>query len=219
MKLKKIASLMLAGVMAVSMLTACGEGTNEIVDPNPDPAPSTSDVVSTVDKAIKAYNSKATVEVTESAKMNTRVDELVKKFSYQELQDKKIIAWNLESIFDQNMTELPKQLNAKDLTLDGDNWYYAIIDGSTVSGTTAMVKAANKIADQIDGLKDEFIVEGGNSYWVGGYYEPTHIWIENDTSYTADYTMYVYQVNATKAGDSSVPLTIAVLHTTTSQKV
>ena len=29
MKLKKIASLMLAGVMAVSMLTACGEGKNE----------------------------------------------------------------------------------------------------------------------------------------------------------------------------------------------
>ena len=187
--------------------------------PNPDPAPSTSDVVSTVDKAIKAYNSKATVEVTESAKMNTRVDELVKKFSYQELQDKEIIAWNLESIFDQNMTELPKQLDADMLTLDGDNWYYAIIDGSTVSGTTAMVKAANKIADQIDGLKDEFIVEGGNSYWVDGFYGPTHIWIENDTSYTADYTMYVYQVNATKAGDSSVPLTIAVLHTTTSQKV
>ena len=28
MKLKKIASLALAGIMAVSMLTACGEGTN-----------------------------------------------------------------------------------------------------------------------------------------------------------------------------------------------
>ena len=199
MKLKKIASLMLAGVMAVSMLTACGEGANEIVDPNPNPAPSTSDVVSTVDEAIKTYNSKATVKVVESAKMNTRVDELVEKYSYQELKDKNIIVRNLKSIFDQNMTELPEQLNVDALTLDGDNWYYAIIDDGTVSGTTAMVKAANKIADQIDGLKDEFIVEGGDHYWVGSYFKPTHIWIENDTSYTADYTMYVYQVNATKA--------------------
>ena len=219
MKLKKIASLMLAGIMAVSMLTACGEGANEIVDPNPNPAPSTSDVVSTVDEAIKAYNSKATVEVVESAKMNTRVDELVEKYSYQELKDKNIIVRNLKSIFDQKMEELPEQLNAADLTLGGDNWYYAIVDAGAVSGTTAMVKAANQIADQIDGLKDEFIVEGGHYYWVGGFYNSTHIWIEDDTSYTADYTMYVYQVNATKAGDSSVPLTIAVLHTTTSQKV
>ena len=219
MKLKKIASLMLAGVMAVSMLTACGEGTNEIVDPNPDPAPSTSDVVSTVDEAIKAYNSKATVEVVESAKMNTRVDELVEKFSYQELQEKEIIAWNLKSIFDQKMEELPDQLDVDDLTLGGDNWYYAVVDAGAVSGTTAMVKAANQIADQIDGLKDEFIVQGGHYYRTWNHGRWVTIWVEDDTSYTADYTMYVYQVNATKAGDSSVPLTIAVLHTTTSQKV
>ena len=48
MKLKKIASLALAGIMAVSMLTACGEGTNNGDSGSSSSQPTTASVVSTV---------------------------------------------------------------------------------------------------------------------------------------------------------------------------
>ena len=49
MKLKKIASLALAGIMAVSMLTACGEGGKKEEDPS-------SSEVTTVSGAAAALN-------------------------------------------------------------------------------------------------------------------------------------------------------------------
>ena len=52
MKLKKIASLALAGIMAVSMLTACGEGTNNSNSGSSSSQPTTASVVSTVKNAI-----------------------------------------------------------------------------------------------------------------------------------------------------------------------
>ena len=60
MKLKKIASLMLAGVMAVSMLTACGSngntGNGNNGNENPDPTPATTSVVDAVNKGQSAAN-------------------------------------------------------------------------------------------------------------------------------------------------------------------
>ena len=60
MKLKKIASLMLAGVMAVSMLTACGSngntGNGNNGNENPDPTPATTSVVDAVNKGQSATN-------------------------------------------------------------------------------------------------------------------------------------------------------------------
>lgn len=60
MKLKKIASLMLAGVMAVSMLTACGNnggtGNGNNGNENPDPTPATTSVVDAVNKGQSAAN-------------------------------------------------------------------------------------------------------------------------------------------------------------------
>ena len=224
MKLKKIASLALAGIMAVSMLTACGEGSNEIVNPNPDPTPSTSDVVSTFDEAMKAYVPNATVNVTESDFLNGRIDKLVADMSYQELKrgDFAAIKAAVASAFKDEfgypaMGDLKAdELDQETLAKNGQSWFYDVVDVGSVSGTTALVKAANMIADEMDGLEDEFIVQGGHYY---RYHKRPIIWVEDDTSYTADYTMYVYQVNATSTGDSSVPLTIAVLKVNVSQKV
>ena len=60
MKLKKIASLMLAGVMAVSVLTACGSngntGNGNNGNENPDPTPATTSVVDAVNKGQSAAN-------------------------------------------------------------------------------------------------------------------------------------------------------------------
>ena len=61
MKLKKIASLMLAGVMAVSMLTACGEGdSNSTVTPPVDNTTSTGLSAQLGDEASALTNSKVT---------------------------------------------------------------------------------------------------------------------------------------------------------------
>ena len=60
MNLKKIASLMRAGVMAVSMLTACGSngntGNGNNGNENPDPTPATTSVVDAVNKGQSAAN-------------------------------------------------------------------------------------------------------------------------------------------------------------------
>ena len=58
MKLKKIASLMLAGVMAVSMLTACGEGTKED-EGNTEVKPTASNAVTIMNDAQSAVKFEA----------------------------------------------------------------------------------------------------------------------------------------------------------------
>ena len=236
MKLKKILSLAAAGVMAVSMLTACGEGANEIVDPTPNPTPSASTVVSTFEDAIKAH-SKATVNVVESEKLNARIDAINDAFTYDELMhnkeadDKFVDA--IESAFGKKdkMTNL---MDAKPADLGcGTHWYYAIVDAGAVSGTTALNWAANEIADQMSDLKDEYIRDElmhgvGAGVVVGGRRKPAPsrpgtvvggVVFEQNVAHTADYTMFVKQVNMTATGDTEVPITIAVLKVNVAEKV
>ena len=221
MKLKKIASLALAGIMAVSMLTACGEGSNEVVNPNPNPAPTTSDVVSTFNEAMEAYVPNATVEVKESDFLNARIDKLIADMSYQELKQKDFAAvkFAVKSAFGMSKVEdlEADELDQKTLARNGQTWLYDVVDVGPVSSTTALVKAANMIADEMGSLDDEFVVKGG--HWIHDRFGKFNAYIENDTSYVANYTMYVYQVEATSTGDSNVPLTIAVLKVDVEQKV
>ena len=221
MKLKKIASLALAGIMAVSMLTACGEGSNEVVNPNPNPAPTTSDVVSTFNEAMEAYVPNATVEVKESDFLNARIDKLLADMSYQELKQKDFAAvkFAVKSAFGMSKVEdlEADELDQKTLARNGQTWLYDVVDVGPVSSTTALVKAANMIADEMGSLDDEFVVKGG--HWIHDRFGKFNAYIENDTSYVANYTMYVYQVEATSTGDSNVPLTIAVLKVDVEQKV
>ena len=227
MKLKKIAFLRLAGIMAVSMLTACGEGSNEIVNPNPDPTPSTSDVVSAFENAAEAYT-KATINVKESPMLNAYIDDLADKFTYQQLEDNiPHIVNRFESIFgvDEEMSNLMEVDKPEKLT--STEWYYAIVDAKNVSDTTALIKSANMIADRLSNLEDAYLVNSELEFdgeidnrWPGS-------WDNDDVtgtvtvkvSYNATYTMYVHQVNVTKAGDTDVPVTVAVLKVEPSQKV
>ena len=235
MKLKKILSLAAAGVMAVSMLTACGEGANEIVDPNPTPSAST--VVSTFEDAIKAH-SKATVNVVESEKLNARIDAINDAFTYDELMhnkeadDKFVDA--IESAFGKKdeMTNLMK--GKKPAALEcGTHWYYAIVDTGAVSGTTALNWAANEIADRMSALEDEYIRDETMAGVVGGVVVGGHrdrgpkpsqgvvggVVFEQNVAHTASYTMFVKQVNMTATGDTEVPITIAVLKVNVAEKV
>ena len=245
MKLKKILSLAAAGVMAVSMLTACGEGASEIVDPTPNPTPSASTVVSTFEDAIKAH-SKATVNVVESEKLNARIDAINDKLTYAEMMpngkaDEDFVD-AIESAFGvDEMTDLME--DDKPAALEcGTHWYYAVVDAGAVSGTTALNWAANEIADRMSALEDEYIrdefmtgvgggiVVGGRRY-NGKPDRPDHgkpdrpgtvvggVVFEQNVAHTADYTMFVKQVNMTATGDTEVPITIAVLKVNVAEKV
>ena len=227
MKLKKIASLALAGVMAVSMLAGCSTAAVDPT-PNPNPAPSTSNVVSAFENAAEAYTN-ATINVKESAKLNAYIDELADKFTYQQLETNVSTVVNgFESIFglDKNsMTNLMD--NDKPEKLTSTKWYYAIVDAGNVSDTTALIKSANQIADRLSNLEDAYLVKGTQDingevinpkpgHWND---QPMHGTVTVDVSYNATYTMYVHQVNVTKAGDTDVPVTVAILKVEPSQKV
>ena len=236
MKLKKILSLAAAGVMAVSMLTACGEGASEIVDPTPNPTPSASTVVSTFEDAIKAH-SKATVNVVESEKLNARIDAINDKLTYAEMMHDGKADENfvnaIESAFGESeMTDLMEGKKPADLEC-GTHWYYAVVDAGAVSGTTALNWAANEIADRMSALEDEYIRDEfmtgvGGGVVVGGRrgygHKPSQgvvggVVFEQNVAHTADYTMFVKQVNMTATGDTEVPITIAVLKVNVAEKV
>ena len=236
MKLKKILSLAAAGVMAVSMLTACGEGANEIVDPTPNPTPSASTVVSTFEDAIKAH-SKATVNVVESEKLNARIDAINDKLTYAEMMPGGEVSGDfvnaIESAFGEDkMTDLMD--GEKPAALEcGTHWYYAVVDAGAVSGTTALNWAANEIADRMSALedkyiRDEFMTGAVGGIVVGGRRGPAHkpsqgvvggVVFEQNVAHTASYTMFVKQVNMTATGDTEVPITIAVLKVNVAEKV
>ena len=242
MKLKKILSLAAAGVMAVSMLTACGEGANEIIDPTPNPTPSASTVVSTFEDAIKAH-SKATVNVVESEKLNARIDAINDKLTYAEMMpngkaDEGFVD-AIESAFGEKDEMKNLMEGKKPAALEcGTHWYYAVVDAGAVSGTTALNWAANEIADRMSALEDEYIRDElmhgvGAGVVVGGRYNkkpgrPDHgkpdtvvggVVFEQNVAHTADYTMFVKQVNMTATGDTEVPITIAVLKVNVAEKV
>ena len=224
--------------MAVSMLTACGEGANEIIDPTPNPTPSASTVVSTFEDAIKAH-SKATVNVVESEKLNARIDAINDKLTYAEMMpggeaDKNFVN-AIESAFGEEMDDLMKGDKPAALGC-GTHWYYAVVDAGAVSGTTALNWAANEIADQMSALEDEYIRDElmhgvGAGVVVGGRRGPAHrpsrpsqgvvggVVFEQNVAHTADYTMFVKQVNMTATGDTEVPITIAVLKVNVAEKV
>ena len=222
MKLKKIASLALAGVMAVSMLAGCANGAP--IDDNTDDnngnqgTISTSSVVSAIDDAVKTY-SDATVDVKESAFLNTRLEKLAENLSYQELTDYDVIEKHLDSIFGKKMSQLPTMDGGDlaEIATEGEVWYYDIVTIDKVSGTTPLVKAANQIAPKLAGLKDEYICTG-LSHWNGGR-PGVHGSVMVDVSFVADYTMYVSQVTSTKTGDTSLPVFIVVLQAKAAQKV
>ena len=83
MKLKKIASLMLAGVMAVSMLTACGSNGNTNNgnggDENSDPTPATTSVVDAVNKGQSAANA-VKIDFTVDSKLDNALAKAVRVY-------------------------------------------------------------------------------------------------------------------------------------------
>ena len=145
MKLKKIASLALAGIMAVSMLTACGEGTNNSNSGSSSSQPTTASVVSTVKNAIADKNGDLVITVEE----NTALNNAMKKFNedndniYPEVNEATVRDNVLDDVFSFNFGNDQRLLNPTYVTnfvtclttSDTTDYRYAVVsNGAGVFG-------------------------------------------------------------------------------------
>ncbi|HIZ58859.1 MAG TPA: hypothetical protein H9725_09895 [Candidatus Faecalibacterium gallistercoris] len=130
MKLKKIASLMLAGVMAVSMLAGCSNGTKPD-DDKKDPVVNTG----LTGSVIAALDEDTTKNVTFSADSNLQavLEKAVKNVGYNGLNDLKSIATTM-------------------IAIDSDLGKYAPLPGVTMSSNKSSTEATDKETQTAVGL-------------------------------------------------------------------
>ena len=206
MKLKKIASLMLAGIMAVSMLAACGEGKGNSSSSSSSSQPTTTGVVAAVESGIKSWNSDLEINVKSSGKFDDAIDALFAKNFDGRINDSVIVsAMNL--VFDVKTGDL-KNANEWNLLAGGANnnidgdvkdgrkfHRFAIIPVTKADGDVN-VYAGNKLGEAMKDLKN--IVETK----------------ANDVPYEymdVDYTMYVTDEATTMADGSEVNYVIVYM--------
>ena len=214
MKLKKIASLMLAGIMAVSMLAGCNGSTT--TDDNKEPEESVaSDIVGAVEGALKLDNSDLVITVKENQVMGDALQKKVfdKKVANEidTAKDSEILKV-LNGIFttttanggvkkeitdgDDFITSNEKWLNANNVSgttrKAGDKYYaYTVITSGEHYGYNFDIYAANEISDALAKLENSF--RAGN------------------VVLDADYTMYLYRVDDKNSSEKDVPFLVAVI--------
>ena len=209
MKLKKIASLALAGIMAVSMLTACGEGTNNGNSGSSSSQPTTASVVSTVKNAIADKNSDLVITVEE----NTALNNAMKKFNedntklYPQVGETTVRDNVLDDVFGNlenahrmlnpdNMENFVNSLMAKENTL----YRYAVVsNGAGSSADSVRTLAANAIAESMKDLQN--VVDTGSK------------------TINISYTMYVYEDSMVTNDNKTEPYVVAVLKATSKTNV
>ena len=206
MKLKKIASLMLAGVMAVSMLTACGEGKTDPEKPGDDQV-----VVptGTVGKVITALDDKVTDDVTVSANasLESALQKAVENAGFANVADwnKKALQTTLKDIDDTlNFSTLIPQVRL-DATRDADDKkvqnFTFIVTMENYNGSDEEY-VVGKIADAIENraIMDKW--KGGNLKMNDDLPSKSDIYNENTSDeyrYNFDYTADVAVVCVTNA--------------------
>ena len=211
MKLKKIASLALAGIMAVSMLTACGEGTGNNTNPPASSEQTTSDVVSVVKDAIARENAGLTITVAENSTLNAAMDKfnanpsnVIVNVKYEDIVDV------LNDVFGQSFkktdsfagTTLDKVLNSNTLESGDKTWKYAVYTNGKITADACRTMAANDLASA---LKDVTNVFDGMDKKSG------------DTVMNNSYTLYLYEGTVQDANENTVPYIIAVLKAETNK--
>ena len=166
MKLKKIASLMLAGVMAVSMLAGCNTASNNNDEPeNPDAIPSTSNSATVLHDNMKGDARKMTTPAA-NADLDSALKQVVDTYFNNEdylgvLNGSRVVQVKYDNI----AVNLEKALNAKsdiavglNYLLNNDKTTIAVelycVEAS-VSDTYALEQVADKIENDIAGLKDK----------------------------------------------------------------
>ena len=211
MKLKKIASLALAGIMAVSMLAACGEGTNNSNSGSSSSQPTTASVVSTVKNAIADKNGDLVITVEE----NTALNNAMKKYNennqnlYTQVVEATVRDNVLNLVFtadhftnDHQLLDSTDMNNFKNaFTGNGQTfWRYAVVsNGAGASVDSVRTLAANQIAESMKGLEN--------------------VVVSANTTVNIDYTMYVYEGSMVTNDNKTEPYVVAVLKGTSKTNV
>ena len=217
MKLKKIASLMLAGVMAVSMLAGCsGNGTDDKNDGNTEVKPTTSNAVSVMNDAQSAVKFEA------NSDFDAALAAAAKKAEHAKVALAGFNAVKVEN--DPVYDELEKKLDvdAGLIKKDNDIFFNTNSDGATKGGTSATLTGLWKV--EADGLTEKAALEQiaedmkGKIQGNEKYPETVTLKVNNvDKTYAASYTgnVSIVTVNTSDKGETATAYYIAVSVTQT----
>ena len=218
MKLKKIASLMLAGVMAVSMLAGCNTASNGNDQPTQPEEPTTSNVVAAIQNGIDSHNPNLKVTVANSDMFDQRMDKIFDTASAHK-DDSGFIALNIKDVFnisddDFNSSNSDFMSNAGVLPIiasagDGDRkndtiWAYTLIKVTNDNGNP-YVTAGDKIGEAFaaEKLSNKFADKSED---------------DDVLAYlSADYTLYVYGGQTVQPNNDVETYVVAVLEADYSQ--
>ncbi len=214
MKLKKIASLMLAGIMAVSMLAGCNGGSAIDDNNNDEETNVATGIVGAVEGAIKLKNSDLVISVKENQVMSDALqkkvfDENTANAIKADTADSKVLEV-LNAVFpvtssnggktseisigDKFTSSNFSYLNGTGNT-DGVKYYaYTVITSDEHYGFDFNTYAANVIAEALADLDNSFRPDGDDSNAVDG-----------------SYTMYLCRVDDKDSSEKDVPFLVAVI--------
>ena len=229
MKLKKIASLALAGVMAVSMLTACGGNTiDDTQKPSQPEEPVVADVVSAVEKGIKAHNSDLEINVTTSQNLDAAIDKLFADESNYKINDH-VIFNTMNMVFathfdganysmdfeHSNFISNPDSLDWMNHAFDDNRTYF---DGDHTY-VYAIIPVTNNAFDTLAGEEiGKALASLENIIPANGWEDPESGAL-NYKNLNVDYTMYVTTEDATLANNSVVTYVMCVMRADFSARV
>ena len=220
MKLKKIASLALAGVMAMSMLAGCAEANaNSTPDPQPE-QPTASNVVSAIQNGIDSHNPNLEVTVMSSNMLDQRMEKIFDTASDHK-DEVEVVAANVSDVFGiraddeafsatnsnfmTTATVLPTIADAANGTRKDDTiWAYTLIKVTNDNGNP-YVTAGDKIGEAFAdaGLSNEFKDQSENKDALANL--------------SADYTLYVYGDQTVQPNNDVDTYVVAVLEASYSQ--
>ena len=214
MKLKKIASLMLAGVMAVSMLAGCSTKSNEEENGgNTEVKPTTSNAVTVMNDAQSAVKFEA------NSDFDAALAAAAKKAAHEDVDDASYIKAQVKE-----STEVWKELEKKldvdaGLIKEYDDIYFNVVnDGAKKGGTSATLTGLWIV--EADGLTEkaalEQIAEDMKGKIKNNEKYPETVTLDGK-DYAATYTgnVSIVTVNTSDKGESATAYYIAVSVTQT----
>ena len=211
MKLKKIASLMLAGIMAVSMLAGCKTGTTTD-DDNTDVKPVASDAVAIMNDAQSAvkFDNDADFDAALAAAAKKATHSNVKSATYE------ITAVENDPVY----KELAKKLDvdANLVAKDNDIFFNALPESANKGGRSAMLTGLWKV--EANGLTEKAALEQVAAEMKGKIGDdekyPETVTLKDGT-YAATYTgtVSIVTVNTSDSGETETAYYIAVSVTQT----
>ena len=207
MKLKKIASLMLAGIMAVSMLAACGEGKDNANTPASSTPVTSSTLVSDAENAVKKLNDTLTISVGQSDKLAEQID---KKVNDPSSTITSVASLDIDTIvtnvfgnsncgsndvykfFDTGMSGDVSVYTQAPARKDGDKVVmYNVYSNGVITAEACRTAAMNQLAECMENVSNSFTATAGEM--------------------SNDYTMYVYEGSVKNASNKVIPYVLTVL--------